>query len=115
MSARAQEFIIVDQKGRATLPEAVRTALNLLGGDIVLLERTPRGTYELIPASLVPNDQLWFHHPAMQERVAAAEDGLAAGRASRTRTVEEAQALLDGLKTPAPPTRPRRRRTPPRG
>jgi hypothetical protein len=52
-----------------------------------------------VPATLVPNDQLWFHHPAMQARIAKAEEeDFAAGRFTRTATPEEAQDLLDGLK-----------------
>ena len=62
-------YLTLDQKGRATLPEEVRDALGLRGGDLLLLERTERGTFELVPAALVPRDQLWFHHPAMQKRV----------------------------------------------
>jgi AbrB family looped-hinge helix DNA binding protein len=56
-------YLSVDQKGRATLPEEVRASLGLRPGDFVLLEKTERGTYELVPAALVPRDQLWFHHP----------------------------------------------------
>jgi len=48
---------------------------------------------------LVPEDQLWFHDPEMQERISRAEADLAADRTIRTKTPEEAQALLDTLKT----------------
>lgn len=101
MMAQAVSFLTVDKKGRATLPEEVRTALGIEAGDLILLERTVRGTYELIPATLVPKDQLWFHHPEMQARVRHAESELAEGRASRTATLEEAQVFLDSLKKPA--------------
>ena len=47
-------YLSVDQKGRATLPEDVRTSLGLRPGDFILLEKTKRGTYELVPAVLVP-------------------------------------------------------------
>ena len=94
-------FLTLDPKGRATFPEEVRRALSVGPGDLILLERTERGTYELVPASLVPNDQLWFHHPEMQARVARAEKDFAEGRSTRTRTPDEAQAFLDGLKKPA--------------
>jgi AbrB family looped-hinge helix DNA binding protein len=101
--ASSVTFLTVDKKGRATLPEEVRADLGIRSGDLLLLERTDRATWELIPASLVPRDQLWFHHPEVQRRVAAAETDLASGRSSRTRTPGEAQKLLDRLK--------RRRRT----
>jgi len=91
-------FVTLDKKGRATLPEDVRSALGVGAGDLILLERTERGTFELIPAALVPKDQLWFFHPDMQARIRKAEAGLAAGRAAVTKTPEEARAFLDGLK-----------------
>jgi AbrB family looped-hinge helix DNA binding protein len=91
-------YLSVDRKGRATLPEEVRASLGLKPGDFVLLERTERGTYELVPAALVPRDQLWFHHPEMQRRIRKAEGDIAEGRTNVTRTAEEARALLDGFK-----------------
>lgn len=96
--ARTSAFLTLDQKGRATLPEEVRAALGVEAGDLILLERTERGTFELVPATLVPTDQLWFHHPKIQERVARAESDFSEGRATRTQTPEEAQAFLDSLK-----------------
>jgi AbrB family looped-hinge helix DNA binding protein len=94
----AVSYLSVDQKGRATLPEEVRTALGLRPGDFVLLEKTERGTYELVPAALVPRDQLWFHHPEMQDRIRKAEADVVEGRTRVTRSAAGAQALLDGLK-----------------
>jgi AbrB family looped-hinge helix DNA binding protein len=94
----AVSYLSVDQKGRATLPEEVRTSLGLKPGDFVLLEKTERGTYELVPAALVPRNQLWFHHPEMQGRIRKAEADVAAGRTKVTRTLAEAQALLDSVK-----------------
>ncbi len=88
----------LDRKGRATLPEEVRASLGLRAGDFVLLERTERGTYELVPASLVPRDQLWFHHTEMRQRIQKAEGEIAAGRLTVTRSADEARALLDSLK-----------------
>jgi AbrB family looped-hinge helix DNA binding protein len=110
-------FMTVDKKGRATLPEEVRAELGLDGGDIVLLEKTERGTYELVPATLIPKDQLWFHHPEMQARVARAEADFREGRFTRTETLDEAQGLLDALKAQPKPQRTARRGNPssPRG
>jgi len=98
-------YLSVDRKGRATLPEEVRVSLGLRAGDFVLLERTERGTYELVPAALVPRDQLWFHHSKMGQRIQKAEGEIAAGRVTVTRSAEEARALLDSLKR-----RPRKKR-----
>ena len=96
--ANSVSYLTLDGKGRATLPEEVRASLGLGPGDFVLLERTDRGTYELVPAALVPRDQLWFHHPEMQLRVRKAEADLGAGRTKVTHSAEEAQALLDSFK-----------------
>jgi bifunctional DNA-binding transcriptional regulator/antitoxin component of YhaV-PrlF toxin-antitoxin module len=96
--ATTTTFVILDYKGRATLPEEVRQALGVAAGDFLLLEPTDRGTYELVPATLVPNDQLWFHPPEMQGRIRRAEDEIASGGATRTETPAEAQAFLDSLK-----------------
>jgi hypothetical protein len=51
-----------------------------------------------VTSTLMPNDQLWFHHPAIQARIAKAEEDFATGRFTRTATPEEAQDLLNGLK-----------------
>ena len=99
-------YLSVDRKGRATLPEEVRASLGLRSGDFVLLEKTERGTYELVPAALVPRDQLWFHHPEMQTRLRKAEADLAEGPSTVTTTPAAAQALLDSSK--ARRRRPRR-------
>jgi AbrB family looped-hinge helix DNA binding protein len=97
--------ISLDKKGRTTLPEDVRSELGLKAGDFLILERTERGTFELVPASLVPNDQLWFHHPEMQKRIREAEADIAAGRVTTARTSAEVKALFRRWGR----TRPRRR------
>jgi len=90
--------LTVDQRGRVSLPQVVRTALGLRPGGLVLLEKTERGTYELVPAALVPRDQRWFHHPEMQRRIRKAEASVAEGRTKVTRTAAETEALLDSFK-----------------
>lgn len=93
-------FLNVDKRGRSTLPEEVRRDLGIDGeeGAIVLLEKTERGTYELVPAALVPRDQLWVHHPEMRERIAEAESDFRSGRSTRTESPGETQEYLDSLK-----------------
>jgi AbrB family looped-hinge helix DNA binding protein len=91
-------FLTLDRKGRTTLPEEVREALGVGAGDFILLERTDKGTFELVPATLVANDQLWFHHPEVRARIARAEEDFGRGRSVRTETPEQAQAFLDDLK-----------------
>src|SRR5436305_12398573 len=96
--ATATTFLTLDKKGRTTFPEEVREALGVGAGDFILLERTERGTFELVPATLVPTDQLWFYHPEMQAQIARAEEDCAVGRATRTETPELAQAAHDAFK-----------------
>jgi bifunctional DNA-binding transcriptional regulator/antitoxin component of YhaV-PrlF toxin-antitoxin module len=93
-------FLNVDKRGRSTLPEDVRRDLGIDGdeGALVILEKTARGTYELVPAALVPRDQLWVHHPEMRARIEEAEADFRAGRSTRAETPEDAQRYLDTLK-----------------
>src|SRR5271167_3274405 len=73
-------YMTVDQKGRATLPEEVRTELGIVAGDVLMLERTERGSYELRVGAIVPKEDLWFLHPDMQARIKEGEEDLRAGR-----------------------------------
>jgi len=98
MGTKECTYLTLDDKGRATLPEEVREDLGARPGDLLLLERTHYGTYEIVPAALVPKDQLWFHHPEMKRRVGEAETEFRAGKGESTRTPRDAQALLDRLK-----------------
>lgn len=93
-------FLNVDKRGRSTLPEEVRRDLGIdeEEGALVLLEKTDRGTYELVPAALVPRDQLWIHHPEMRERIHEAESDFRSGRSTRTETPDETREYLDSLK-----------------
>lgn len=93
-------FLSVDRRGRSTLPEDVRRDLGIEGeeGALVILEKTGRGTWELVPATLVPRDQLWIHHPEMKDRLMEAESDFRSGRSRRTETPQETQRYLDSLK-----------------
>jgi bifunctional DNA-binding transcriptional regulator/antitoxin component of YhaV-PrlF toxin-antitoxin module len=93
-------FLTIDKRGRSTLPEDVRRDLGIEGGEgaLVILEKTARGTYELVPAALVPRDQLWIHHPEMRRRIEEAEGDFRAGRSTRKATPDEVQQYLDSLK-----------------
>lgn len=92
--------LTVDRRGRSTLPEEVRRELGIGDADqtLVLLERTSHGTWELIPAAVMPRDQLWFRHPEMVARIAEGEADLKEGRSSGADTPEGVQALLDEMK-----------------
>ena len=93
-------ILSVDKRGRNTLPEDVRRDLGIGEEEttLIILEKTDHGTYELVPASLVPRDQLWFHHPEMRSRVANAEADFREGRSTLVATPEDAQKHLDALR-----------------
>lgn len=103
----ATSYLTLDKKGRATLPEEVREALGVEPGDFILLDRTERGTYELVPAALVPKEDLWHFHPEFRARLREAEDDFRAGRVHRS-SGEEFLKLLDSWKR-AEPARRRRK------
>lgn len=101
-------YLTLDKKGRATLPEEVREAMGVQAGDFVLLNRTERGTYELVPAALVPKSDLWHLHPEFQERLRQSRDDVDGGRVHRT-TGEEFLERLQGWTAESPPKKRRRR------
>lgn len=101
-------YLTLDKKGRTTLPEEVREALGVGPGDFLLLERTERGTYEVIPAQLVPKEDLWHFHPEFRERLRLGEEDIKAGRTHQA-SGEEFLELLDSWKREPPKKRRPRR------
>lgn len=97
--SRVLGFITVDKRGRAVFPQALRRELGLAEGTQLRVERTDGGAYELVPAELVPRDQLYFHTPEMRERVDRAERSFRDGTSTRTQGEEATQQFLDTLKT----------------
>ncbi len=95
-------YLTLDKKGRTTLPEEVREKLGVGPGDFLLLERTERGGYELVPAELVAKEDMWHFHREFRERLQRAEEEIRAGRTYAADTLEEAQALLDSWKRKGP-------------
>lgn len=88
----------VGDKGRVTLSEDVRRHLGVAEGDVVLIELTANGTVELVPAALIPRDQIWFAHPDVQSRIAAAHSDIVAGRTTKVAKRANLRARLDKLK-----------------
>lgn len=100
--------LTIDQKGRTTIPQDLRLALGLKAGTQLRIDRSDSGAFELIPVELIPRDQLWFHTPEVQARIAAAEGDFREGRFAHTDGPEDAQRYLDSLKATGntkPPTR----------
>jgi len=104
-------YLTLDAKGRATLPDEVRETLGIGPGDFVRLEPTDHGTYELVPAELVPRADLWHLHPEFRARLEKAEAEIGSGKVIPLGTPAEAQAVLDRWKRPASKAKPRRRKT----
>lgn len=98
MARSSQLAVTVGDKGRVTLSEDVRAHLGVQEGDAILIELTDAGTVELIPAALVPRDQIWFAHPKMQARMTEAHADIAAGRTTRIAKRSELKTYLAGLK-----------------
>lgn len=95
-SERAHSATVGD-KGRLTLPDDVRRFLGIEGGGVVIIELTDKGTAEIIPATVVPRDQLWFAHEDMHERVQEALSDIREGRTTRVRTPAEMREYLARL------------------
>ena len=91
--------LTVDAKGRTVLPQRVRRELGLEEGAQMRVERTDDGEVKLVPAVLVPRDQLYFHTPEMRARLSRAEASFENGTSTRTNGEEETQAFLDSLKS----------------
>ncbi len=88
----------VGDKGRVTLSENVRKHLGVAEGDVVLIELGENGTAEIIAATLVPRDQVWFLHPEMQQRIAEAHGDVKAGRITAVSGKAEVRAHLARIK-----------------
>jgi AbrB family looped-hinge helix DNA binding protein len=94
-------YLTVDQKGRTTLPQRVREQLGLGAGAQLRIEQTDAGTFEIVPAISIPQDQAWYHSGEGRERLERAERDFHTGRVTRTSGEGEARQFLESLKTPA--------------
>jgi AbrB family looped-hinge helix DNA binding protein len=90
--------VTLDKKGRAVFPLALREEMGLVEGTQLRVERTDDGAYELVPAELVPRDQLYFHTPAMRRRIEAAERSIREGSSTKTKGERATAKFLDSLK-----------------
>jgi AbrB family looped-hinge helix DNA binding protein len=94
-------ILTIDRKGRTTLPRELREALGITDQTQIRVDRTDDGLYELVPAVVIPQDQLWYHSPEGRERLRVAEESFRDGRSTRTTREAETQRFLDSLKKPA--------------
>jgi AbrB family looped-hinge helix DNA binding protein len=98
--SRTIGFLTVDHKGRTTLPRELREELGITDQTQIRVDRTDDGVYELVPAVMIPQDQLWYHSPEGRERLRVAEESFREGRSTRTKGEAETQRFLDSLKKP---------------
>ena len=96
--ARVLGVVTLDKKGRAVFPVALREEMGLVDGTQLRVELSDDGVYELVPAELVPRDQLYFHTPAMRKRIEAAERSFREGTSTKTKGERATREFLDSLK-----------------
>ncbi len=90
-----EESVRLGAKHQVTIPHRISKALQLRKGDHMLMRLVGRRV-ELIPARLVPRDQLWFWTPEWQRKEREADQDIAAGRLKEFESVED---LLKDLKS----------------
>jgi antitoxin MazE len=88
-----EEAVRVGAKHQVTIPSRISKALKLKKGDHILM-RLVGTRVELVPASLIPKDQLWFWTPEWQAKEREADEDIAQGRLKDFHSVE---ALLQDL------------------
>ncbi len=81
-------------KGRVTIPEEVRLALDVREGERFDVSITEDGSILLRRRVEIDPDQAWFWTPAWQARV---QEGLADAAAGRTTHHESGEAFLASL------------------
>jgi antitoxin MazE len=90
-----EEAVRVGAKYQVTIPRRIARALRLKKGDhlLVCLEGQ---RLEMVPASPIPKDQLWYWTPEWQAKEREADEDIAKGRVKECDSVE---ALLKALKS----------------
>lgn len=90
-----EEAVRMGAKNQITIPHRISKALRLRKGDHMLMRLVGRRV-EMIPASLIPRDQLWFWTPEWQRKEQEVDEALARGDFKETDSVEK---LLKDLKS----------------
>jgi bifunctional DNA-binding transcriptional regulator/antitoxin component of YhaV-PrlF toxin-antitoxin module len=89
-----EESVRLGAKHQVTIPHRISKALQLRKGDHMLMRLVGRRV-EMIPASLIPKDQLWFWTADWQKKEREADEDIAAGRLKEFESVED---LLEDLR-----------------
>lgn len=85
---------VVGDRGRLTIPGALRQALQLEQGQVVQLEVVDENTITLHVQTLVPRDQAWILTPEWEARIRAGVEDIGAGRVT---THDSDEAFLSSL------------------
>ena len=83
-----EEAVRVGAKHQVTIPSRISRALRLKKGDHLMM-RLVGGRVEMVPATLIPKDQLWFWSREWQEKEREADEDIAAGRIRTAASVDE--------------------------
>jgi bifunctional DNA-binding transcriptional regulator/antitoxin component of YhaV-PrlF toxin-antitoxin module len=90
-----EEAVRLGAKHQVTIPHRMSKALRLKKGDHMLV-RLVGHRVEMIPASLIPKDQLWFWTPEWQKKEREVDEAVARGDYKEAESVDE---LLGDLKS----------------
>lgn len=95
LKSNLEESVRVGAKHQITVPRRISKALHLKKGDHMLV-RLVDHRVEMIPASLIPKDQLWYWTREWQKKEREADEDIAHGRTKEFESVEE---LLKDLRS----------------
>jgi antitoxin MazE len=90
-----EEAVRVGAKHQVTIPSRISRALRLKKGDHLMM-RLVGGRVEMVPATLIPKDQLWFWSREWQEKEREASQEIARGNVKEFDSVDE---LIKDLKS----------------
>ena len=90
-----EESVRLGAKHQVTIPHRISKALRLWKGDHTLMRLVGSGV-EMIPANLVPKDQLWFWTSEWQKKEREVDEDIAEGR---VKEFESAEDLLEDLRS----------------
>ena len=88
-------LVKIGPKHQVTIPKEVFEKLRLATGDFLDVQITEQGVL-MIPQTLVPKDQAWFHNKEWQEKEREADEAIARGEVSEPfESVDELMAHLE--------------------
>ena len=92
-----EEAVRMGAKNQITIPHRISKALRLKKGDHMLV-RVVGKTVELVPASIIPRDQLWFWTPEWRKKEREADEDIAQGRVKEFASVSKLEKRNSKIK-----------------